>query len=224
MKICWKISDKEIDLETEKSLFSPEAIDKGTLAMLETARLEREDKLLDLGCGYGTVGIYAALAVGIRDITMTDVNADAVECARRNVEACIPEEEGRNIKIVQGDGLEKVEDRDFTVIMSNPPYHADFSVPKHFIEDGYRHLKTGGRMVMVTKRRTWYENKLKAVFGGVRVTEADGYYIFTAEKRSRAAKETSKAASSKSAEGTNKEQTIETANKANKEQTIEAAN
>ena len=57
------------------------------------------------------------------------------------------------------------------------------SVPKVFIEDGYKRLVTGGKMVMVTKRLTWYRNKLTSVFGGVKVIEQDGYYVFVAEKR-----------------------------------------
>lgn len=59
----------------------------------------------------------------------------------------------------------------------------DNSVAKAFIEDGYKHLALGGRLVMVTKRLTWYRNKLTSVFGGVRVFEEDGYYVFVAEKR-----------------------------------------
>ena len=59
----------------------------------------------------------------------------------------------------------------------------DFSVPKHFIEMGYRKLVSGGKMVMVTKRSKWYNKKLTAVFGGVKMIEKDGYYIWVAEKR-----------------------------------------
>jgi 16S rRNA (guanine1207-N2)-methyltransferase len=56
-------------------------------------------------------------------------------------------------------------------------------VAKAFIEDGFKKLVTGGRMVMVTKRLDWYRNKLSSVFGGVTVKEKDGYYVFLAEKR-----------------------------------------
>ncbi|NCU26429.1 methyltransferase, partial [Candidatus Nomurabacteria bacterium] len=72
----------------------------------------------------------------------------------------------------------------YTLILSNPPYHTDFSVAKHFIEKGFNRLVLGGRMVMVTKRRDWYRNKFIAVFGGVSIREKDGYFVFAAEKRS----------------------------------------
>lgn len=188
--ITWETNNRTLEIETQDSLFSPENIDRGTIAMLSTVTIRPEDKLLDLGCGYGTVGLFAA-SQGVRQITMTDLNQKAVECSFRNIERNFPEQKDL-FTVMVSDGLEKVEDNDYTLILSNPPYHADFNVPKRFIEDGFRHLATGGRMVMVTKRRTWYENKLKSVFGGVRVAEVDGYFVFTAEKRARVKESISK--------------------------------
>lgn len=183
--ISWEVNGIQLEMETQNGLFSPENIDRGTLAMLSVTELKADDKLLDLGCGYGTVGIYAAMQ-GVNKITMTDVNDKAVECSRKNIELnCekLNDNSRPEFNIMVSDGLDAVTDRDYTIILSNPPYHADFNIPKRFIEDGFRHLAIGGRMVMVTKRRTWYENKLRSVFGGVRVAEVDGYFVFTAEKR-----------------------------------------
>ncbi|HKL99509.1 MAG TPA: methyltransferase, partial [Mobilitalea sp.] len=50
---------------------------------------------------------------------------------------------------------------------------------------GYKKLIIGGKMLMVTKRKDWYKNKLTTVFGGVKVIETNGYYVFIAEKRIR---------------------------------------
>jgi 16S rRNA (guanine1207-N2)-methyltransferase len=114
---------------------------------------------------------------------MVDINEKAVEYARKNAEKNgVP-----GVTIIQGNGLEPFEDNDFSLILSNPPYHTDFSVPKAFIEKGFRQLRIGGRMIMVVKRLDWYKNKLTTIFGGVRVVEEDGYYILTAEKRGIAA-------------------------------------
>ena len=88
------------------------------------------------------------------------------------------------VRIVRSDGFENVDDTGFDLILSNPPYQSDFSVAKNFIEKGFNRLKIGGRMVMVTKRLDWYRNKLRAVFGGVRVVQIDGYFVFEAERRS----------------------------------------
>jgi 16S rRNA (guanine1207-N2)-methyltransferase len=58
-------------------------------------------------------------------------------------------------------------------------------VAKAFIEKGFNRLKIGGKMVMVTKRKDWYKNKLSSIFGGVRIYEINGYFVFEAERRSK---------------------------------------
>ena len=181
---------KNIDLKfvTEMSLFSPNFIDHGTLAMLSVIDFLPSDKVLDLGCGYGVVGILAGKLIGEEKVVMCDISQRAVEYAKRNATLNgVP-----HINIRLSDRYENVEENDFTLILSNPPYHADFSVPKSFIEVGFRKLTMGGKMVLVTKRLDWYKNKLISVFGGVKVQEMEGYYVFIAEKRSRVIKKKEK--------------------------------
>lgn len=180
------INSVPLRFETDPSLFSPSQADRGTLAMLELCPVHEDDRVLDLGCGYGTVGIYASKIVGPANVTMTDISETAAACARKNAILNLSGEDASLPEIITGDGLKGITRRDYTVIYSNPPYHTDFSVARSFIEDGFRHLCVGGRMIMVTKRRTWYEKKLTGVFGGVKVTEKDGYFIFESEKRSAA--------------------------------------
>lgn len=174
------IQGVELVLHTSEELFSPEQVDQGTLAMLSTVTFHPTDKVLDLGCGYGVVGILAARLIGTERVMMVDVDPLAVELTRRNVEA----NGAAGLRVEVSDGLAVVDDQDFTLILSNPPYHEDFSVPKAFIEEGFTRLTVGGKMVMVVKRLTWYKNKLTTTFGGVKVEEIDGYFVLTAEKRS----------------------------------------
>ena len=156
--------------------------------MLSRLQVTGEDKVLDLGCGYGVVGISVAKTIGEDRVVMSDISEEALRLAKANLER-----NGLNkVRIVRSNGLQEIPDRDFTLILSNPPYHTDFSVAKGFIEDGYKSLVTGGKLMMVTKRLTWYKNKLSAVFGGVKVWEQDGYYVFTAEKRRVSGKNLSK--------------------------------
>ncbi len=173
------INEIHIKLETDNSVFSPSAVDTGTLAMLSFLQLKPEDKVLDLGCGQGIVGIYCGKILGENRVVMCDVSPEAVAISKQNAGL----NNVGNIRILESNGFSQIEDKDFTVILSNPPYHTDFSVAKEFIENGFRHLLVGGTMYMVTKRLEWYKNKLTSVFGGVKVREKDGYYIFIAEKR-----------------------------------------
>ena len=169
-----------LKLNTTPALFSPNQIDKGTQAMLSVVDFSTENKVLDLGCGYGVVGIVAAKIIGANNVIMSDVCEEAVKMARENAITNNVDE----IQIILSDGFKNIEESDFTLILSNPPYHTDFSVPKHFIEKGFRCLAIGGKMVMVVKRRDWYKNKLIAIFGGVKIDGIDDYFVMTAEKRS----------------------------------------
>lgn len=186
--ISARIKDVDMVFETAPSIFSPNSIDNGTLAMLSVVDFLPCDKVLDLGCGYGIVGILAGKQIGEENVYMCDVSEQAIEYATINLRMNnVP-----NIKIRLSDGYKNIEERDFTLILSNPPYHADFSVPKHFIEVGYKKLAMGGKLIMVTKRLDWYKNKFTSVFGGVKVYEINGYYVFVAEKRNQAIKKKEK--------------------------------
>ena len=181
MIITEQVQGIDLVLHTNEEVFSPGAVDKGTKAMLSFVEFGAEDKVLDLGCGYGVVGIFAGKIIGGENVVMCDISETAIEYAWHNAE--LNQVSGMDIRL--SNGFENIEEKDFTIILSNPPYHTDFSVAKHFIETGFKHLVIGGMMVMVTKRLEWYKNKLTSAFGGVRVYEIDGYYVFVAEKRSR---------------------------------------
>ena len=176
-----EITIKNIDLKFDSSdkLFSPRNIDIGTLSMIDEVNFENENKILDLGCGYGFVGILAAKIIGEDKVVMCDIDSEAVEMSKYN--AVLNNVE--NINIIQSEGLKNIIDNDFSMILSNPSYHTDFSVAKHFIESGFYKLVLNGKFIMVTKRLDWYRNKLSSVFGGVKVIYKNGYYIFISEKR-----------------------------------------
>jgi len=175
-----EIMSVELEFESNETVFSPSSIDEGTLSMLSQVQFQPNDKVLDLGCGYGVVGILASRLIGEENVTICDISEEAILLSRRNA----ARNQVPDIRIVKSDGLRDIGEEDFTLILSNPPYHVDFSVPKEFIESGFRKLIVGGKMLMVTKRKTWYQNKLTAVFGGVKVIEVNGYFVFIAEKRS----------------------------------------
>lgn len=176
-----KTSIKGIDLifGTSPDLFSPQGIDLGTLSMLSVVDFQKGDKVLDLGCGYGVVGILAAKIIGEQNVIMVDIDQVAVDVSKEN--AALNGVPG--IKVIQSDGFTNLAETNFSLILSNPPYHTNFSVAKTFIEKGFNRLSIGGKLYMVTKRREWYKNKFIAIFGGVKIWELSGYFVFMAEKR-----------------------------------------
>lgn len=174
-----EVKNINMKFKTTSELFSPKGIDKGTLTMLSQVEFNEGDKVLDLGCGYGIVGILAAKIIGPANVVMTDKDISAVRCSKENALLNgVPD-----VKVLQSDGFRDLDEKDFTLILSNPPYHADFTVPKEFIEKGFNRLSIGGKMYMVTKRKEWYKNKFISIFGGVKIYEADDYFVFMAVKK-----------------------------------------
>jgi 16S rRNA (guanine1207-N2)-methyltransferase len=148
-----KMKGINLKFKTSGDVFSPKSIDKGTLAMLSVVDFNESDKVLDLGCGYGIVGILSSKIVGSYNVVMIDKDIKAVELAKEN--SILNNAEG--INIFQSYGFKNISEKDFTLILSNPPYHTDFSIAKEFIEKGFNRLCIGGKMYMVTKRKEWYK-------------------------------------------------------------------
>lgn len=178
-----KVNIKGYDFEfvTSQKCFSPGKIDAGTLAMLTCVEFTQGQKVLDLGCGYGVVGITAARLIGAENVYMIDTDREAILYSMKNA----IRNGVRAVCILQSDGVEALKEAGFDLILCNPPYHADFAVARKFIEKGFNRLKIGGKMLMVTKRKEWYKNKFISIFGGVMVREIDGYFVFEAERRNK---------------------------------------
>jgi 16S rRNA (guanine1207-N2)-methyltransferase len=133
------IKGTELRFETSCKLFSPARPDRGSLAMLSEIIFEHRDKILDLGCGYGLMGIYAAKLVGPERVWMLDNDQTAIDSALKNV--LLNQVVGVTVRL--SDGFRDLSEAGFDKIVCNPPYHADFSVPKHFIEKGFKSWAAG---------------------------------------------------------------------------------
>ena len=173
------IGDLHLVLRTTATMFSPGGVDRGTSLLLTLVDFDPADKVLDLGCGYGVMGIYAARVLGPQRVFMIDKDTEAVSLAAANAQ----DNGVAGVRVQLSDGFKDLRETGFTKILCNPPYHTDFSVAKHFIEKGFNRLTVGGELWMVTRREAWYRNKLTSVFGGVRIERRDGYFVFQSSKK-----------------------------------------
>jgi 16S rRNA (guanine1207-N2)-methyltransferase len=141
------------------------------------------DEVLDLGCGYGPVGVVAGrLAVEGR-VTLVDINERAVELARRNLERNGVE----NAEAFQGDGFERVEGRRFGVIALNPPIRAGLAVVHRLIADSSSHLTVDGCFYLVARTQQGVlrlAQKMSEVFAEVEgVAKGGGYRLYAGRKQ-----------------------------------------
>ena len=180
-KIKQKIKGKEFEFCTASGIFSKEKIDKGTLILAENMTMGRNSKVLDIGCGIGILGIAAAKLFGA-DTTMSDINKRAIVLSKKNTEL-----NGVNAKIFQGNLYEKIKEKDFDAVLSNPPQNAGKEVCFKLIEGSKTFLKHGGSLQLVARHnkggRT-LSKRMEEVFGNLKmIAKKSGYWVYLSEKK-----------------------------------------
>jgi len=167
---------------TDAGVFSRSGVDFGSALLIESMQIPEASKVLDVGCGYGPIGITAAKVHPANAVDMIDINERAVELAKRNAEM----NGVRNVHIWQSDLYEKVETRDYDVILSNPPIRAGKQVVFAIFSGAYDLLKDGGSLWIVIQKKQGAPSafeKLQSIFPTVEeVTKEKGYRIYRAVK------------------------------------------
>jgi 16S rRNA (guanine1207-N2)-methyltransferase len=131
----------------DAGVFSGHGLDPGTALLIENLRVGGTDRILDLGCGWGAVGVAAAKAAPQGHVVLTDVNRRAARLARENLSRNrVP-----NAEVRVGPSFGPVEGETFDVIATNPPYRIGREPILGLLRDASRHLTPGGRLVMVGK-------------------------------------------------------------------------
>jgi 16S rRNA (guanine1207-N2)-methyltransferase len=169
---------------TATGVFSHKRIDNGTRLLVESMILPEGGALLDVGCGYGPVGIAAARLRPGLDVWMTDVNHRAVSLARENVRR-----NGiRNARVLEGSLYEPVRNCTFDAIVTNPPFSAGVAkVVDPFVQGSVGHLGHGGSLQIVvrtTKGGSSVARLLERHFGGFEVVaRGSGYRVLMSVKK-----------------------------------------
>ncbi|HBI04051.1 MAG TPA: 16S rRNA methyltransferase, partial [Paenibacillaceae bacterium] len=140
--------------------------------------------VLDVGCGYGPIGLTAATLTPAGRVKMIDINERAVLLARKNLEM----NHITNGEVVVSDLFSSVgEDERFDVIVTNPPIRAGKKIVHDIFVQAYQHLEKGGSLWVVIQKKQGAPSameKLEELFGRVEVPmKKKGYYILHAEKQ-----------------------------------------
>lgn len=180
-----KVADETFTFTTDAGVFSKTQIDAGSELLAKTAA--RTDlvagKIIDMGCGYGPIGLYLAKKFPKRTVHMVDINERAVELSALNaIENGLEE----RTEIYQSSLFEEVEADDFALIVSNPPIRAGKKVVHEILERSYEHLLPGGQLQIVIQRKQGApsaKKKMEEVFGNVdRIALEKGYWILRSIK------------------------------------------
>ena len=164
---------------TDAGVFSRDGLDRGTEALLE-ALPPLSGRVLDLGCGWGAVGVTLAKKYPGLEVVMTDVNERAAALARRNLDA-----NGATAQVVCGDGFEAVEG-DFDAVITNPPIRAGKAVIYRLFAEAKDHLRPGGALYIVIRKQQGAPSALKylkELYGSAETIGREaGFHVIAAKK------------------------------------------
>lgn len=173
---------KELRFITDAGVFSRDRIDFGSVLLIENMEMDRHARVLDVGCGYGPIGLTAAMLADQGRVTMIDVNERAVDLARRNAER-----NGiKNVEVLVSNVYSAVQGEKYDVILTNPPIRAGKEIVHRIFTEGHDLLVDGGELWVVIQKKQGAPSALKKLQETYReVIEVDrekGYCIFRAIK------------------------------------------
>ncbi len=144
----------ELTFTTDAGVFSRDGLDRGTEVLLD-ALPPLAGRMLDLGCGWGPVGVALGKKYPGLEIVMTDINTRAADLARRNLA-----QNGVRATVLQGDGFDPVEGL-FDAIVTNPPIRAGKAVIYGLFDRARSFLKPGGALYLVIRKQQGAPSALK---------------------------------------------------------------
>jgi 23S rRNA (guanine1835-N2)-methyltransferase len=144
-----RAGDDSLVFVSRPGVFSYGRLDDGARALTEVMQVQPGDRILDLGCGIGVVGIIGARRAGPDShVTFVDSHCRAVALAELNAKA-----NGlSNFTAIAASKLEGLPERSFDLVLANPPYYAQHGVARLFVEGAKRLLAPGGLLYLVTKQ------------------------------------------------------------------------
>lgn len=183
-KFSWTFLEREYTFKSCDDIFSKDNVDYGTFVLLKTIAKKKQlfGNILDIGCGYGVIGIVLANLFPDSKILQTDINQTAIMLTEENIKI----NKIKNITdVILSDAYENIKNT-FDFIISNPPIKAGKTTLFEILFGAYDRLNKGGSLIFVIKKKFGEDSikkKLQDKFASVEVLARDsGYYILEAKK------------------------------------------
>lgn len=178
--IIYKYDDYSLEFTSDLGVFSKDKVDYGSRLLMETfIECGRNFvSLLDVGCGYGIIGLSLARIKGVRP-TMVDINKRAVHLTKMNAKALNVEAD-----IFESDVYDKVTSK-YDVIITNPPIRAGKSKVMQILMHAYDYLLDDGELWIVMRKDQGAKSaieKMKVKYSVEVIKKSKGFYIIVAKK------------------------------------------
>ena len=140
------VNGNNFTFNTDNGVFSKGELDYGTnLLIRNVLKLDISGDILDLGCGYGPIGIILAKLTN-SNVYMSDVNKRAIHLVKMNAK-----KNSVSVTVIESDGYENI-DNSFNYIISNPPIRVGKKKLYELILDSKKHLKENGKLIIVIRK------------------------------------------------------------------------
>ncbi len=182
IKFTATLAGQALNYRSTWGIFSPREIDAGTELLMKYIHVNPDDDCLDLGCGYGPIGLTMAKLAPQGKTIMVDKDFMAIEYSNKNAAM----NNITNAKAILSNGFQQVDSNArFTVIASNVPAKVGKEMMSLMLHDAHQHLKEHGRLYLVTVNglRQYMKRNLKEVFGNYKkVKQGKTYTVHLATK------------------------------------------
>jgi 16S rRNA G1207 methylase RsmC len=178
-----RLGARELVFHSTWGLFSPREVDEGSRLLVQQLEVAEDARCLDLGCGYGPIGLAMASAAPRGITCLVDKDFVAVEYARKNAQLNRLD----NVEVQLSNGFDQLGGRRFDLIASNVPAKVGKELLWILLHDAHAHLERGGRLyvVTITGLRRFMQRNLEQVFGNYeKLKQGKSYTVAMAEKTS----------------------------------------
>ena len=177
----YTLRGREYSFKSDVGVFSKNEVDFGSRLLIEQFEVpDISGDILDLGCGYGPIGIVLADQYPDRSVTMVDINERALELASENA---LKNSVGE-VEVIQSDRFSCLGNRSFAAVVTNPPIRAGKKVVHKMFEESKQALLSRGELWVVIQKKQGApsaKDKLESLFGNVEVVyRSKGYFILKA--------------------------------------------
>jgi 16S rRNA G1207 methylase RsmC len=154
-------------------VFSHRRTDVGARHLMNEMDVAPEQRVLDIGCGAGTVALAAAQRAAGVLVHAVDSSPRAVQCTQHGAQ--LNDLNNLTTELNAAGGYTGAGNYDLA--LANPPYYASFRIAEHFLVTGRDALRPGGKVLVVTKRPEWYLQNMSKWYDHLRVNERKGYFV-----------------------------------------------